>query len=183
MHGKDSSILWEELLEPGATWSHVLKRGTSLRLTDMEGGANVSALLFNFECPAERYNMPDTLKAQHIAWLAVHRPEALASGTPALNHGLRSSSIFRNRMEPQQYPARRVSAEGASVTGHLARASAIGRGVFRAGPRLPRKPPGRANEPFGPRDRHAFGVYWFVDGKYDPRQRDRKSTRLNSSHT
>ena len=70
MHGKDSSILWEELLEPGATWSHVLKRGTSLRLTDMEGGANVSALLFNFECPAERYNMPDTLKAQHIARLA-----------------------------------------------------------------------------------------------------------------
>jgi urea carboxylase-associated protein 2 len=36
----------------------------------MEGGANVSALLFNFECPAERYNMPDTLKAQHIARLA-----------------------------------------------------------------------------------------------------------------
>jgi uncharacterized protein len=67
---KDTSILWEELLEPGATWSHVLKRGTSLRLTDMEGGANVSALFFNFECPAERYNMPDTLKAQHIARIA-----------------------------------------------------------------------------------------------------------------
>ena len=67
---KDSSVLWEELLEPGATWSHVLKRGTSLRLTDVEGGANVSALFFNFECPAERYNMPDTLKAQHIARLA-----------------------------------------------------------------------------------------------------------------
>lgn len=70
MIGKDSSVLWEEILEPGATWSHVLKRGTSLRLTDVEGGANVSALFFNFECPAERYNMPDTLKAQHIARLA-----------------------------------------------------------------------------------------------------------------
>lgn len=69
MNGNES-VLWEELLEPGATWSHVLKRGTSLRMTDVEGGANVSALFFNFECPAERYNMPDTLKAQHIARLA-----------------------------------------------------------------------------------------------------------------
>jgi urea carboxylase-associated protein 2 len=69
MNGKDPSVLWEEILEPGATWSHVLKRGTSLRLVDVEGGANVSALFFNFECPAERYNMPDTLKAQHIARL------------------------------------------------------------------------------------------------------------------
>jgi urea carboxylase-associated protein 2 len=69
-HG--SSVLWEEILEPGASWSHVLKRGTALRIKDLEGGANVSALFFNFECPAERYNMPDTLKAQHIARLTKH---------------------------------------------------------------------------------------------------------------
>ena len=31
----DSPILWEERVEPGATWSHVLKRGTALRITDM----------------------------------------------------------------------------------------------------------------------------------------------------
>src|SRR6202000_90428 len=55
--------------QPGATWSHVLKRGTILRLTDIEGGANAGAIFLNFECPAERYNMPDTLKAQHIARL------------------------------------------------------------------------------------------------------------------
>jgi len=72
MPGKDSSVLWEELLEPGATWSHVLKRCTALRMTDVDGGANVSALFYNFECPAERYNMPDTLKAQQIARLTKH---------------------------------------------------------------------------------------------------------------
>jgi urea carboxylase-associated protein 2 len=65
----DSSILWEEIIQPGATWSHVLKRGTALRLTDLAGGANVGAIFYNFECAAERYNMPDTLKAQHIARL------------------------------------------------------------------------------------------------------------------
>jgi urea carboxylase-associated protein 2 len=63
------SILWDETLQPGASWSHVLKRGTVLRITDIQGGANVGALFYNFECPVERYNMADTLKAQHIARL------------------------------------------------------------------------------------------------------------------
>jgi uncharacterized protein len=62
-------LLWEETLQPGATWSHVLKRGTALRMVDTEGGANVGAIFYNFELPVERYNMPDTLKAQHIAKL------------------------------------------------------------------------------------------------------------------
>ena len=62
-------ILWEETIEPGATWSHVLKRGTALRLIDVDGDANAAAIFYNFECPTERYNMPDTLKAQHIARL------------------------------------------------------------------------------------------------------------------
>jgi len=65
----DTPILWDETVQPGATWSHVLKRGTALRMTDLEGGANAAAIFYNFECPVERYNMPDTLKAQHIARL------------------------------------------------------------------------------------------------------------------
>ncbi|MBL8173029.1 MAG: urea carboxylase-associated family protein [Bryobacterales bacterium] len=65
----DISVLFSELLPPGAMWSHVLKRGAALRLTDIEGGANASAIFFNFENLSERYNMPDTLKAQHIARL------------------------------------------------------------------------------------------------------------------
>ena len=61
--------MFEETVYPGATWSHVLKRGTALRITDNAGGANASAIFYNWENPAERYNMPDTLKAQHIAHL------------------------------------------------------------------------------------------------------------------
>jgi uncharacterized protein len=61
--------LFEETIQPGATWSHILKRGTALRITDTEGGANVGAIFYNAENPSERYNMPDTLKAQHIAHL------------------------------------------------------------------------------------------------------------------
>jgi len=64
-------ILWQEIVQPGASWSHVLKRGTALRITDTEGGANVGALFYNSEFPAERLNIPDTLKAQHIAKLSL----------------------------------------------------------------------------------------------------------------
>lgn len=66
----ESDILFEEVVAPGATWSHVLKRGTTLRITDIDGGANVGALFYNAENPTERYNMPDTLKAQHVAKLS-----------------------------------------------------------------------------------------------------------------
>ena len=64
-----SLIRFEEIVPPGSSWSHVLKRGTTLRITDTEGGANVSALFYNFELLVERLNLPDTLKCQHIARL------------------------------------------------------------------------------------------------------------------
>lgn len=63
------TLLFEEELRGGASFAHVLKRGTALRITDVEGGANVPATFFNFELLVERYNMPDTLKAQHTAHL------------------------------------------------------------------------------------------------------------------
>jgi urea carboxylase-associated protein 2 len=59
----------EEPLRGGQAWSRVLRRGQTLRLTDVEGGGSVAALFFNADDPYERYNMPDTLKAQHIARL------------------------------------------------------------------------------------------------------------------
>lgn len=62
-------MLWEELIAGGGHWSGLLRRGTTLRLTDVVGGANVSALMFNDDDRTERYNMPDTLKAQHTAFL------------------------------------------------------------------------------------------------------------------
>ncbi len=64
-----NTLLFEEELRGGAGFAHILKRGTALRITDMEGGANVAATFFNFELLVERYNMPDTLKAQHTAHL------------------------------------------------------------------------------------------------------------------
>ncbi|WP_459581258.1 urea amidolyase associated protein UAAP1 [Dickeya oryzae] len=52
-------------LPAGSHWSLLMRRGTALRLTDIEGGANVGMLFYNPENTLERYNAPDTLKCQH----------------------------------------------------------------------------------------------------------------------
>lgn len=57
------------VLPSAASWSRTCRRGTALTLTDLEGGANVAALLYRDEDPLERYCMPDTLKAQHCCRL------------------------------------------------------------------------------------------------------------------
>ena len=63
------ALLWQDLIPGGAHWSGIVRRGTTLRLTDMQGGANCSAIFFHQEEKLERYNMADTLKAQHTAHL------------------------------------------------------------------------------------------------------------------
>lgn len=62
-------IRFVESVPAGANWSHVLKRGSTLRITDLDGGANVAMLMYNFELLAERLNLPDSLKCQHTARL------------------------------------------------------------------------------------------------------------------
>jgi len=61
--------LWEERLRGGSHWSGILRRGRTLRLVALDPGANVAALFYSSERSSERYNMPDTLKAQHTAHL------------------------------------------------------------------------------------------------------------------
>ena len=59
------SSLYETIIEGGKHWSFTMRRGSTLRLTDVEGGANVGMLFYNPLSLLERYNAPDTLKCQH----------------------------------------------------------------------------------------------------------------------
>jgi urea carboxylase-associated protein 2 len=62
-------LLREETVPGGSALSLVVRRHTTLRLTALEAGANVSFLCFNRSEPIDRYNMADTLKGQHTARL------------------------------------------------------------------------------------------------------------------
>ena len=63
----------QETLRGGQAWSRVVPRHHALRLTAGGDGAAVAMLLYNARQPLERYNMPDTLKAQHTAFITAGR--------------------------------------------------------------------------------------------------------------
>ncbi len=58
-------VLYSDTLNGACHWSMRMRKGTTLKLTDIEGGANVGMLFYNPENMLERYNAPDTLKCQH----------------------------------------------------------------------------------------------------------------------
>jgi urea carboxylase-associated protein 2 len=106
---ESDAVVVSERLRGGQTWSRVLKRGQRLALTDLEGGAAVAALFYNADDPTERYNMPDTLKAQHIARLTAGfvlysdmgrvlcsiTRDSLGWHDTITGHGTRSQSVAR----------------------------------------------------------------------------------------
>ncbi len=61
--------LFEEILPGGAMWSMHIARHRLVRLTALDPGANLAALLYNERQPLDRLNLPDTLKALHTAKL------------------------------------------------------------------------------------------------------------------
>lgn len=56
--------LYDYTVPGGHHWSFRMRRNRALRLTDVEGGGNLGMLIFNPEQLLERYNAPDTMKAQ-----------------------------------------------------------------------------------------------------------------------
>lgn len=60
-------VVWSEIVPGGAHWSWRLSRGTALRFVALDERANVSVVLYAAHATLERYNMPDSLKAQHTA--------------------------------------------------------------------------------------------------------------------
>lgn len=56
-------------IQSGGKWSGVIGKGKQIQFKATGHQANLSALLYHAPYPAERYNMPDTLKAQHTALL------------------------------------------------------------------------------------------------------------------
>ncbi len=61
--------IYQVKLTGAGMWSKVVGRGRVMRLTDLDGGANVGMMLFNALERTERYNMPDTLKGQQVFYL------------------------------------------------------------------------------------------------------------------
>jgi uncharacterized protein len=59
--------MWSEVLPGGSHWSWRMPRGSAIRFVALEAGANLSLVMYSAMEKLERYNMPDSLKAQHTA--------------------------------------------------------------------------------------------------------------------
>ena len=68
LEGVDATrALWSEVMPGGSHWSWRMPRGSAIRFVALEAGANVSVVMYSALEKLERYNMPDSLKAQHTA--------------------------------------------------------------------------------------------------------------------
>ena len=66
----EDQVLWTERLPGGHHWSARIQRGAVLQLKSLGANANVSLFCVNSEDKLEAYNMPDSLKGQHSAFLS-----------------------------------------------------------------------------------------------------------------
>ena len=64
-----NEAIYSVKLTGAGMWSKIIGKGKVLKLTDLEGCANVGMMLYNAEQRTERYNMPDTLKGQQVFYL------------------------------------------------------------------------------------------------------------------
>jgi len=66
-----SNLVYARDVPAEAPWSHIIRRGQTLRIIDSEGQQAVDALLYCVENPAERYSAQDTLRMQRSAYVGL----------------------------------------------------------------------------------------------------------------
>lgn len=84
-------LIYQQDLSGVGMWSAVVGRHKRLRLTALESGANVGMMLYHAAERHERYNMPDTLKGQHIFYL--REPYCLHSDMGRLLASITADSV------------------------------------------------------------------------------------------
>lgn len=62
---KSETILLDEVLPGGGKWSKIIKRGQKIRISTEDGLGSITALFYNAENTAERFNSADTVKIQY----------------------------------------------------------------------------------------------------------------------
>ncbi|MDP9173812.1 MAG: urea carboxylase-associated family protein [Planctomycetota bacterium] len=66
---KSQDVVWDETIAAGEYCGRILKRGTRLRIINLEGDGCVNLLLYNADRNQERLNVADTVKVQWNAYL------------------------------------------------------------------------------------------------------------------
>jgi uncharacterized protein len=62
-------IVLDEIVPARAPWDHIVRRGETLRIIDLEGNQSADFLMYALEDDAERYSAQDTIAAQRNIFL------------------------------------------------------------------------------------------------------------------
>jgi urea carboxylase-associated protein 1 len=71
---------FDTVLGSGLGFSHIVKRGETLRIVDLEGNQAVDTLFFNAQDPTERYSAVDTIQSQGGIYLTSGSPLMSSEG-------------------------------------------------------------------------------------------------------
>jgi len=66
--------IFDTVLGSGLGFSHVIKRGETFRIVDLEGNQAVDTLFYDAANPAERYSAVDTIRSQGGIYLSSGSP-------------------------------------------------------------------------------------------------------------
>jgi urea carboxylase-associated protein 1 len=61
---------YRKVVPAGEYWMHVVRKGETLRILDLEGNQAADTLFFNADDPAERYSASDTIREQGNLYLS-----------------------------------------------------------------------------------------------------------------
>ena len=64
-----ANAVYREVVNAGDYWMHVVDRGKTLRILDLEGNQAADTLFYNASDPAERYSAIDTIREQGNVYL------------------------------------------------------------------------------------------------------------------
>jgi urea carboxylase-associated protein 1 len=92
--GLTGAVIHREVVPARAPWSHVVRRGETLRIVDLGGNQSVDFLAYALEDDAERYSFQDTVAAQENIFLRTGsvlrsnegRPMMTITGTAVAYH-------------------------------------------------------------------------------------------------
>jgi hypothetical protein len=62
-HSSETAI-YDQVLPAGEGWMHVIKKGQTFRILDVEGNQAIDTIFYNANDPSERYSAPDTIREQ-----------------------------------------------------------------------------------------------------------------------
>jgi len=62
-------IILDEIVPPRAPWSHLVRKGETLRIIDLEGNQSADFLMYAAADDTERYSAQDTIAAQRNVYL------------------------------------------------------------------------------------------------------------------